>query len=1010
MAGNYTYTVTSVAPPCQSQAIVSVNLQQQPDAGSDGSITTCASDVPFSLFSVLGGAPEPGGTWTGPGGAACTGTFDPAADVAGMYVYDLIGVAPCSSAQASVTVTVNASPNAGSAGALSICSNSAPIALFASLGGAPSAGGTWTGPGGQAASGTYDPVNDAPGVYTYQVNGLAPCPNSTATITVTENTLPSAGNDAATSFCETSAVVPLIGFLGGTPDAGGAWIAPGGAATGAAIDPATAASGDYTYTVAGVAPCPNAQSTLTVTIATQPSAGADANLNLCDGSLPQDLFTVLGGAPSAGGSWTDPLGVSVGGVFDPASSVTGIYTYTVTATPPCVNASASINVNVSAQPSAGVDAVLAVCSDGAAVAMLPLLGPNAQPGGSWTDPFGAAVAGSFTPGISPDGLYTYTIPGVAPCVDVSATVNMSTVVTSDPGVDGSLTACATGAIVDLFSSLGGAPTGGGTWTTPGGAPFGGQLNPANGTAGVYTYTLPANGPCPAASTTVDVTIVATPNAGQDGAVSLCSSLVLPYPMISGLNGAPAGGGAWTGPGGQAHGPDFLPGTDAPGDYTYTINAPPPCISASSVLTVAQVQAVSAGTGGIVSLCENAPPLDPSTWLGGNPDPGGTWTDPSGGPVVSIDPSSAAAGAYTYTVQGTAPCPDVQSVVTLNLDALPNAGNDIALSLCEDAGAAVLINYLGGQPGGTWTGPSGAATGVFAPGVNMPGAYVYTLFGLGACASEQDQAAVDVLVLPLPVPSFTLSPVIGCVPLQVEFTIDDPAGLQSAGWTFGDGTTADALTENWHTYTAPGTYSVVLNVTGENGCNGTTTVADAVQVSQGPSAMFYALPLRVSVNSPTTVVTQVPEAGMLYSWAIDTTAIDTSGTFAWTFSPPDIGPHPICLTASDTMGCHNTYCIDVIVDDDLTIFVANAFTPNGDGHNDSFRPSILGVQQDWYDFMVFDRWGMLIFRTTDPYEAWNGALDNSGDVLSQDVFVWKLRAKDQFTAEKQELIGTVTLVK
>ena len=186
--------------------------------------------------------------------------------------------------------------------------------------------------------------------------------------------------------------------------------------------------------------------------------------------------------------------------------------------------------------------------------------------------------------------------------------------------------------------------------------------------------------------------------------------------------------------------------------------------------------------------------------------------------------------------------------------------------------------------------------------------------------------------------------------------------------------------------------------------------DTITVSDGPDALFYALPLSVSVNTPTTQVTHIPDDGIDYIWAIDSATVDTSGNFAWTFNPATIGEHPICLTATDTLGCESTYCIEVLVDDDLTIYVANAFTPNGDDDNDVFRPSIIGVQEDWYRFMVFDRWGLLVFSTTDPYEAWNGGMNNDGEALPDGVYVWTLRAKDQFTPEKAELIGHVTLVK
>ena len=1010
VSGDYTYTVTSLAPPCSSQAIVSVTLQQQPDAGTDGSITTCASDAAVSLFALLGGTPDPGGTWTDPNGGASTGSFDPSFDGTGVYVYDLIGTAPCLSAQASVTVTVNPSPNAGSDGVLNICSNGNPTDLFTLLGGAPAPGGVWTEPIGTVVNSIYTPATYSPGLYTYTVAGVAPCPNSSATVTVMENTMPVAGVSTTAYLCETDNVVPTIDLLGGAPDAGGSWTGPSGAPVGGTIDPATSPSGDYLYTVTGIAPCPDAYGTVTVDISQQPDAGTDAVANLCDGSPDLNMFTALGGTPEPGGTWTNSGGGIASPIFLVGSTQPGSFTYSLPPTTSCPSASATLTVVVSPGTNAGVDAVLDVCSSSAAFGLLPLLGPDAQASGSWTAPDGGASSGTFIPGNSLDGIYTYTINGIAPCTTVSATVTVNTVPASDPGSDGSLTICITGPAEDLFSSLNGAPTPGGVWTSPSGGAFGGLLNPATGASGAYVYTLPPVGPCPAQSATVDVTIEATPDAGLNGAVSLCASGA-PYAMLSGLNGSPAANGTWNDPSGQAHGANFVPGTDTPGVYTYTIYAPLPCVSATSELTISVEQPVNAGVGGYASLCENGPAVDPFDWLGGSPDAGGSWTGPGGASVALVDPSIATAGDYTYIVQGTAPCPDAQAIMTVTIDGLPNAGDDIAITLCDEADPAVLINWLiGADPGGSWTGPSGAATGVFEPGVNIPGAYTYTVNGVGACVGEQDQATVDIAVLPLPTPSFTISAVQGCVPMQVEFTIDDATGLQSAGWIFGDGTTADALTESWHTYSTAGTFTVQLDVTSADGCPGHVSIVDAIHVSQGPDALFYALPLRVSVNSPTTVVTQVPDPGVGYTWTIGASVVDTSGTFNWTFDPPDIGPHPICLTASDALGCSNTYCIDVIVDDDLTIYVANAFTPNGDGRNDGFRPSIIGVQQDWYEFMVFDRWGLLVFSTSDPFQAWNGGMNNSGDVLTQDVYVWKLRAKDQFTPEKQEFIGSVTLLK
>ncbi len=1008
ISGNYTYTVTSVNPPCSATAVLAVSIAQQPTAGTNGALALCSSSANAPLLSSLGGSPTPGGTWSGPNGPH-SGTLIPATDPTGTYTYSINGTAPCTNASASVDVVVNATPDAGIGGALSLCSNSSAVDLFLSLGGAPSASGNWTGPTGASTSSTYDPAVQSPGNYTYTVVGTAPCPNSQAVVTVTENVLPNAGNNGTIALCTTAAPVSLLSFLSGTPDPGGTWTDPSGGITSAVLDASTAASGTYIYTVNGVAPCPSASASVQATVSAQPNAGADGTLNLCNASPLTDLFTALGGSPDPGGTWTGPSGAATTGSFDPATSAAGTYTYSLPDNGACTGASATVAVSVNPQPNAGTDGTLTLCSTSAASSLFDQLGPDAQPGGTWVGPSGSSATDTFTPGVTPDGAYTYTIAAVAPCASSSATVTTTTITANNAGSGQAITLCATSPVTDLFLSITGGPDPGGTWTTPSGTPGTGSISPATATSGNYTYSIPANGPCPAVSTVVLVAIDQPPNAGTNGILSLCSNTQATPLLLNSLGGTPNNGGSWAAPDGSAFDGSFDATIDQPGTYTYTVNGVAPCTSASSSVTVSVVTAPQAGAGTSVSLCENAAPVDPMTWLSGAPDSGGTWVGPQGG-LSTVDPATATSGAYTYTVSGTAPCANAQSTVQVTIAALPNAGVDNAIALCGNADPVDLFLLLGSaQAGGTWVGPSGASSNFFDAAMNQPGIYTYTLAGTGACAGEQDDAIVQTSVWPVPVPTFDVSTTLGCVPLLVRCVNTTPS-TSSAIWTFGDGTSDSSMDTATHTFNAPGSFDVVLEVTDVNGCTASAVLVDAVTVSSGPDAQFYALPLRVSVNSPVTYIQHTPDPGIDYIWHIDTSTVDTSGAFAWNFAPASIGLHPICLTATDGLGCTNTFCTDVLVDDDLTIFVANSFTPNGDSYNDTFKPSILGVASDGYELLVFDRWGLLVFSTTDPSEGWNGAMNNAGDPLPDGVYVWTLKAKDQFTPEKQDLIGTVTLLK
>lgn len=89
-----------------------------------------------------------------------------------------------------------------------------------------------------------------------------------------------------------------------------------------------------------------------------------------------------------------------------------------------------------------------------------------------------------------------------------------------------------------------------------------------------------------------------------------------------------------------------------------------------------------------------------------------------------------------------------------------------------------------------------------------------------------------------------------------------------------------------------------------------------------------------------------------------------------------------------------------------IYVPTGFSPNGDGQNDVFRPLPVGiVQMDF--FRVYDRWGKLMFSTTQYMKGWDGYLNGSPAAVGS--YVWVVQGKniDNETVLRK---GTVTLVR
>lgn len=89
----------------------------------------------------------------------------------------------------------------------------------------------------------------------------------------------------------------------------------------------------------------------------------------------------------------------------------------------------------------------------------------------------------------------------------------------------------------------------------------------------------------------------------------------------------------------------------------------------------------------------------------------------------------------------------------------------------------------------------------------------------------------------------------------------------------------------------------------------------------------------------------------------------------------------------------------------SIFVPTAFSPNNDGRNDVLRAIAVGMQRFDY-FSVYNRWGQLVFTTSNSSKGWDGRIN--GQLQSNGVFVWMVKAVD-YTGLPYFRKGTVTLI-
>lgn len=99
-------------------------------------------------------------------------------------------------------------------------------------------------------------------------------------------------------------------------------------------------------------------------------------------------------------------------------------------------------------------------------------------------------------------------------------------------------------------------------------------------------------------------------------------------------------------------------------------------------------------------------------------------------------------------------------------------------------------------------------------------------------------------------------------------------------------------------------------------------------------------------------------------------------------------------------------VSIKVVDETKVRMPNAFTPNGDGKNDQFKPTVIGVMKS-IEFNIYDRWGNRIFQSGDLSDGWNGTM--AGQNSPTGNYVWTLTGTDIFGKKIQEK-GSFVLIR
>ncbi len=114
---------------------------------------------------------------------------------------------------------------------------------------------------------------------------------------------------------------------------------------------------------------------------------------------------------------------------------------------------------------------------------------------------------------------------------------------------------------------------------------------------------------------------------------------------------------------------------------------------------------------------------------------------------------------------------------------------------------------------------------------------------------------------------------------------------------------------------------------------------------------------------------------------------------------------ITLTVTDPFGCKSTSRRFLTPDECCKVTMPNAFTPNGDGKNDFFRPMFDGFRR-FHIFRISNRWGQTVFESTNNNPAWDGVYNG----VPQDMGTYFYYIKYDCGGKTVEEKGDITLVR
>jgi gliding motility-associated-like protein len=190
---------------------------------------------------------------------------------------------------------------------------------------------------------------------------------------------------------------------------------------------------------------------------------------------------------------------------------------------------------------------------------------------------------------------------------------------------------------------------------------------------------------------------------------------------------------------------------------------------------------------------------------------------------------------------------------------------------------------------------------------------------------------------------------------------------------------------------------------DDACYDPVTDSIFIEVLPVPVSDFTWAPSNPSVFLPHVQFTDLSVNAISWNWSLD--SITQTGEQHPSHDYAHSGSYPVKLITANQYQCTDTLIKILEIEQIITAYFPNSFTPNGDGINDVF--GLTGFDTGGYVMSIYNRWGKEVFHSGGGFEKWNGK-DSGGRLHPEGVYVYSVTIVNDLS--KKPYVGTLTLIR